>query len=1104
MNFYACVKGSYWPLTNRLLRMMKLTVFLTLWVVSQATANSLAQSITLHVKKMPLSDAMRRIQQQSGHAFFLKGKDLAHQEVQATLDNATLTEALNALLSPLALEWTMKNEIIVIRPSKAQATQVNIPIQKPLVVQQQMISGRVMDLDGKPLVGVTVLVKGTTIGTSTDNQGNYQCNAPAGNQTLVFSLLGYETLQVATNNRPVINATLTPSVSDLDEVVVVGYGTARRRDLTGSVASVKADEISQLPSNNVLQALSGRASGVYVAQNTGSPGSAISVRIRGANSIKGSNEPLYVVDGFPYSGSPGLLNNADIESIEILKDASATAIYGSRGANGVVLITTKSGKAGKVKVDYDGYLGNQSLRKKLDLMNAHEYALFYNEQATNDGLAPHFTDEEVAAFGQGTDWQDVIFRTAPIISNTVTISGGSEKTKFSVSGSNLKQDGIIVGSDYVRNSLRINLRSDISSKLRFDVSGILSRINQNKKDSGKGNRGNSLISAALSGYPTMGLYNEDGSYTNLTEAYTWGSNVIKNPLNFLNEQSDKSVSDQVLANASLSYEPVKGLVFKTLMGVENADTRTDQYTTTKFVNSTGSATIETPRVNSVLSENTVNFQKDFGKHSLNALAGFTYQDYTATDFKTSGSGFISDNQETYDIGAAATQGIPSSSYSKWSLMSYLARVNYAFDNRFLATVSFRTDGSSRYSEGQKWGYFPSAALAWRLSEEPFIKQMAAISDLKLRVGYGETGNTAIAPYYTLNQLVSSQVVFADALTPAYSPSDRLAGPLKWETTAQTDFGIDLGLLDNRFTLTADFYIKNTRDLLNNVTLPASQGYTFTVRNIGKIQNKGIDLNLGAQVFKGTFNWQLNGNIAFNRNKVVELYGGNDILGEVTGAALSDNINILREGYALGSFYGYVEDGYDENGYIKYMDYNENGSRDQGDKRIIGNPNPDFTYGLSSNMSYKNFEFSFFIQGSQGNDIYNLSAQGQGYDYGQALNMLREVYTNHWTPATPDAKYPVIKTNSQAQMSDRFVEDGSFLRLKNVQFAYRLPADKWKLNWLSDAQIYISAQNLLTLTNYSWYDPEVNAYGSSNSIRLGIDHYVYPTAKTFTLGIRASF
>jgi TonB-linked SusC/RagA family outer membrane protein len=1082
---------------------MKLTVFITLLSVFQVVAGSFAQTITLKAKNIPLAQVMRGIQKQSGHPFFLNGKDLADKRVEADFKNAPLDEAMTVLLKPLSLEWTLKDGTIVIKPR--QSNDGRLFESKFGETQTRRVVGRVIDEQGKPIERVTVLVKGTSVASSTDAQGNYQINLSGGGSVLVFTILGFETIEKAVGSQTAINVTMKESVSDLDEVVVVGYGTQRKRDLTGAVASIKSEEISQIPAPNMIQSLAGRASGVYVSQNTGSPGSPVSVRIRGTNSIKGSNEPLYVVDGFPYSGSPLLLNNADIESVEILKDASATAIYGSRGANGVVLITTKSGKSGKVKVDYDGYVGIQSLRKKLDFMNATEYANFYNEQAANDGLAPHFTAEEIASFGEGTDWQDVVFRSAPIISNTITISGGNDKTRFSVSGGNFNQKGIIVGSDYMRNSLRVNLNSDISDKLKFDFSGILSRFDENRKESEKGNRGSTLISAALSGYPTMGLYNADGSYTNLTEAYTWGSNVMVNPLNFLYQESDKTKSNNILANFSLSYEPIKGLVFKTLGGIENGDSRTDYYRTTRFINSTGQARIQTPKNTSVLSENTVNYRKDFGKHNINALAGFTYQNYVSTTFAASGTGFISDNQETYDIGAAATQNVPSSSYTKWSLISYLARVNYSFDNRFLATISFRTDGSSRYSEGQKWGYFPSAALAWRLSEEAFIKRIPAISDLKVRIGYGETGNTAIDPYFTLNQLISSQVVFGDALVPAYSPSDRLAGPLKWETTAQTDVGIDLGLFDNRLSLAADFYVKNTRDLLNNVTLPASQGYKYTVQNVGKIRNRGIDLNVTGDVFReGDFKWQLGGNISFNRNKVVELYGGNDILGALLGAASIDNINILREGYPLGSFYGYVEEGYDANGYIVYKDFNGNGSRDQGDKQIIGNPNPDFTYGFTSSMSYKGFDLSIFLQGSKGNDIYSLSAQGQGYDYGQALNMLREVYTDHWTPTNTNAKYPIIKTNSQAQVSDRFVEDGSFLRVKNIQLAYNLPTDKWQLNWLSSGQLYISAQNLFTITNYSWYDPEVNSYGGTNSIEQGIDHYVYPTAKTLTFGIKASF
>lgn len=755
-------------------------------------------------------------------------------------------------------------------------------------------------------------------------------------------------------------------------------------------------------------------------------------------------------------------------------------------------------------VDYDGYYGMQTLRKKLDLMNATEYANFYNEQAVNDKVNPRFTQDQINGFGEGTDWQESIFQRAPMMNNSVTVSGGTEKTRFSLAASNFNQDGIVIGSEYVRNSLRLNLNSEISKMFKFDVSAILTRVNEERKNLDRGNRGGSLLSAALSGYPTVGLYNPDGTYTKLAEAYTWGSNVIINPLNFIYQYKDVTRSNRVLTNTSLSFEPIKGLIFKTLAGIENTDDRNDIYRTTKFVNSTGFASVSTPSVTSLLSENTVNYQKTLGKHTFSALAGFTYQDYVSTSLLASGNGFISDNQETYDIGAAATQGVPASYYTKWALLSYLSRVNYNYNDKLLATISFRADGSSRYSEGQKWGYFPSVALAYRLSQESFIKQYEVISDLKLRVGYGETGNTAINPYYTLNQLASGQVIFGDALTTSYAPGTRLAGPLKWETTTQTDVGLDLGILNNRLSFTLDLYVKNTRDLLNNVSLPSSLGYAYTVQNIGKIQNKGIDMSVSADVLTNEFNWQLGGNFSINRNKVIKLNNGSDILGETIGAALSDNANILREGYPLGSFYGYVEKGYDQNGLIAYEDFNNNGIRDAGDKRIIGNPNPKFTYGLTSNMSYKNFDLSIFIQGTQGNDIYNLSAQGQNYDYGQGLNMLKEVYYDHWTPTNVNAKYPVIKALSQAQMSNRFIEDGSFLRLKNVQVTYNLPLEKWKIKGLTKGQIYVSGQNLLTVTNYSWYDPEVNSYGSSNSIVQGVDHYVYPTAKTVTFGVRASF
>ncbi|SHH89718.1 TonB-linked outer membrane protein, SusC/RagA family [Chryseolinea serpens] len=1076
---------------------------------ADGNAQVLERKVSVRLENVSLREALQKIESVSDVKFLYQPQIIAASEkVNLTFTDERLADVLKKLLDPLAIRFESEGNQIVLMKQPRGALEVEPGPQDNKQPFEVQISGTITDDLGQPLPGVNILVKGTTLGTTSDAEGKFSLSVADENSVLVFTFIGFLSQEVQVGQRTNLSVQMMPDVTSLSEIVVVGYGEIKKSDVTGSLSSVKGEELNAYPSNNMMQSLSGRATGVQVSQTTGAPGASISVRVRGTNSVQGSNEPLYVVDGFPYSSNPTLLNNSDIESIEILKDASATAIYGSRGANGVVLITTKRGKAGKTTVDYDGYYGFQKIRKKIDMMNAQEYAQFYNEQAANDGLAPHFTQDQINGFGKGTDWQDVALRTAPIQNHSITVNGGGESTKFSISGSNFNQSGIIIGSDYVRNSLRANISTDISKKFKLDLSTILSRIDSDRKNSGKGNRGGSLISAMLSGYPTFSPYNADGTYTNLSTAYSWGSNVITNPLNFIEQQSDFIRSNKVLANGAVTYKVLDGLSIKISGGIENTDDRNDLYTTKKYVNSTGSATINTQQATSVLNENTISYVKEFNNHSISAVAGFTYQNYKATQLNTSASGFVSDVQQSYDIGAGATQGVPFSSFTEWTLLSYLARVNYGFKGKYLATVSFRADGSSRYTDGQKWGSFPSASLAWRVSEEEFMQNIRVISNLKLRGGYGETGSTAIDPYSTLNQLTSGKAVFGDALTTYYAPTNRLAGPLKWETTAQTDIGLDLGLFQNRVNFSADFYVKNTRDLLNTVPLASSLGYSYTIQNVGKTQNKGIELALGGVALEGPFRWDLSANISFNRNKVVKLYGGNDVLGApIDISVVNDNINILREGQPIGSFFGYVEKGYDNTGRIVYEDFNGNGTRDIGDKRIIGNPNPNFVYGFNSTMSYKNFELNIFIQGTQGNDIFNLSAVNQTLDYGQALNMPRDVYENHWTPENPTAKYPVISRTSQTQVSNRFVEDGSYLRVKNIQLSYNLPVSVLELHWLRKAQIYVSGQNLLTLTGYSWYDPEVNSYGGvsgANSIQLGIDHYSYPTAKTMTVGLRLGF
>ncbi|HLT07042.1 MAG TPA: TonB-dependent receptor [Cyclobacteriaceae bacterium] len=978
--------------------------------------------------------------------------------------------------------------------------------QETSSLSSNTIRGTVTANNGEPLIGVNIIVEGTDNGTVTDEKGTYSLSVSQGS-TIVFSFLGFQSQRVTIDDQQTIDVVLEEEVSALDEVVVIGYGTQRRSDLTGSVAQVGAREINEFPATNVLQSLSGRAAGVQVSPTTGAPGAGLNVRIRGTNSIQGSNEPLYVVDGFPIFGSnPTLLNNTDIESIEVLKDASATAIYGSRGANGVVLITTRQGVSGETRVDLDLSYGQQELRHKLNLMNAEEYARLYNIQAANDNIAPYFSQEEITRFGQGFDWQDFVFREAPMQTATINVNGGSDNTQFSVSGSYFGQDGIIKGSDYDRYSFRTNVNQKVSEKFRVTLSSTFSHLKTSRRDSDGGARGNSLIGAAISAAPTLSPYNGDGSYTVLANAYPFVAPDIINPINFINEQSHVIKANLVLANAAVHYNPIPDLTIKISGGIENRDDRTDSYTSTNFINSNGAATVSTSQFRSLLNENTITYSKTFNeKHDFSAVAGVTLQNFRTTFLSGSGSGYLSDISESHDLGAAENPGIPTSGYNESVLLSYLGRLNYSFNKKYLFTISFRSDGSSKYSEGNKWGYFPSGAVAWRLSEENFLKNNRTISDLKIRASWGKTGSQAIDAYATLNQLMSGKTVFGQELYTTFAPGTRLPGDLKWETTEQTDFGLDLGLFNNRILLTADYYIKNTSDLLNTVTLPSTLGFTTTIQNVGEVQNKGFELGVDANVLNGNFKWDVVGNFSLNRNKVVKLSNGEDILGAfVDVIALRDNINILREGRPIGQFWGYVEDGYDENGRIKYQDLNNDGAISAEDKTYIGDPNPKYMYGLNSIMSFKNFDLTLFFQGMYGNDIFNLSSVSSTMDYSSGVNMPKEVLEDHWSPTNTDAKYPVISRNTSIMVSDRYVEDGSYLRLKNIQIAYNFPVQNLGIDWLYQLQVYVSGQNLWTSTNYSWWDPEVNSRGGANSTAQGIDHYSYPTSKTYTLGIRAGF
>ncbi|GAA4785921.1 TonB-dependent receptor [Olivibacter ginsenosidimutans] len=972
---------------------------------------------------------------------------------------------------------------------------------------QQVITGAVTSAaDGTPLIGVSVRVSGTSIGTSTNAAGHFQISARKG-ATLVFSYIGYISQDTLVGDSAVINIHLAAD-NALDEVVVVGYGTQRRSELTGSVSTVKGEQISAQAVRSPLQALSGVTPGVEVLQNSGQPGAALSVRVRGGNSLLGSNEPLYVIDGFPISGSLEQLNPNDILSLDVLKDASATAIYGSRGANGVVMITTKKGSATGTKIEYNAYYGWQSVYKKLDLLSAHDYAVLANERAANDGEIPYFTDDEIASFGEGTDWQDEIFSTQPIQNHSLLIAGGNEKTKFSISGNYLNQDGIILNSYYKQLQLRNTIDHELFKGWNVSLNTIINQGKSNILKSDNTERGSGVLSGALVAPPTLDVYNEDGTYSNI-KAYAFSPDIAENPVMTALERTDLTTKKSLLTNGALTGNITKDLVFRSAVGLEYQNNRGDYYSPRMFqVSATGDATLSYGEVLNVVNENTLTYTKQLNDdHQIKVLAGLTNQKTTEQGVTTGATGFALDVLEDLALQTGNTPKTPTSFRTEYSVLSYLGRINYAYKDKLLLTASMRADGSSRFGKSNKWGYFPSVAAAWRISSEEFWNNLSeTVNDFKLRASWGKTGNTSVLPYQSLNILTGLPVVFDDNIAVGYAPSNLQPNPeLKWETTSQYDLGIDVGLWNGRMNLVADYYYKKTNDLLTSSPVPLSTGYLTQAMNVGSVENKGFEASLsGAIIEKTDFSWNMGINLSINRNKVLSLKDGADIFGTTLGLPVGLPVSLVREGYPVGVFYGYLEDGLTADGAINFVDLDQSGSITATDRTIIGDPNPDYTIGLNSTVSYKNFSLSFLINSVQGNDIFNYTYTNIADGFSFGINQIQDVMGNYWTAENPNqqATYPKISKNTKYLASDRYVYDGSYIRMKNIQLAYTFKNLKINTLSLANSQVYISAQNLFTITDYPNYSPEVNTVGGG--ISRGIDQYGYPDARTFLVGVRLKF
>ena len=1001
--------------------------------------------------------------------------------------------------------------------------------------QDQTVSGTVESEDEGPLPGVNVLVKGTTTGTVTDLDGNYRITVPGNESVLVFSSIGYSPEEVTVGTQSTIDVLMLPDIQSLSEVVVIGYGTQERRDLTGAVSSVNAEDFKNMAMTSVEQGLQGRVAGVNVVQQSGQPGAGMQVQIRGIGSI-GNSEPLYVIDGIPVINDNGAtgenkfnalstINPNNIESIEILKDASAAAIYGARAANGVVLITTKRGKAGEATISLDAYTGIQEPWRLLELTDINGYKEISDELTDNAGLPRVVALQQEEELVNKTDWQDEMFGTAPINSVNLSVSGGSEKARFSVSGNYMNQEGIIRETDFDRFSLRVNTDFE-NGRFKFGESLAFSRTQANDLTTN--------FFAIIHYPPNRPVFdpeNVKGSSGPNPSLYS-GNRIIdeqdaNNPVGEAELFTDRTTRFRVIGSIYGEYEIIEGLKYKLSLGGDFIYGNRYQYTPPyKFGDRRAQpfATISDRNAYSLspLIENTLNYSKTFGEHNLGLLIGYTRQTYQERVANASGRNTVNSVVRVLD----GVNDVPnvSGNLNEFALVSYLGRLTYSFSDRYLLTANIRRDGSSRFSPGNKFGIFPSASVGWRVSEEGFMEGVSLISDLKLRGSWGQTGFQEIGNYTfqtsldnTVNYLFNGQVATGVAQR-NLAPSS-----LQWETSTQTDIGIDLGLLDNRILITADYYIKETNDILVPVPPTLSTGVNNSpTLNAGSVRNKGLEFAATYRKSSGDFQYSISGNFATLDNEVLSLGGGQPI---ISGGVNVTRVTRIIEGFPIGHFYGYEMDGIfqdqsqvdahanqpnAEPGDIRFVDQNGDGEINTEDKVYLGDPIPDLTYGLTFDASYKGFDVNLFLQGVEGIELY------YGYRY-FAEGMLRpfnyEKRTlNRWTgPGTSNEIPRAIGGDpaNNTRESSRFIGDGSFLRCRNLTLGYTVPFNTLESigGFIANARIYATAQNLFTLTEYEGYDPEIGSQNDNPdqaSRGRGIDGGQFPQARTYMLGIQVTF
>lgn len=1010
----------------------------------------------------------------------------------------------------------------------------NIPVSYAQSPDKMTVSGCVKDAAGDFLIGATVQVKGISGGTITDIDGNYILKDVPRTATLVFSYVGMQNKEVPVNGKSTINVTLLDDALQLEQVVVIGYGSVKKSDVTGSVTSVKTEALKEIPANSVEGLLQGRAAGLQVINSSQNPGAGATVRIRGGSSLRGSNAPLVVVDGFPLGDAGDLkqINPSDIVNMEILKDASASAIYGSRGANGVIMITTKRAKTGTTNITVRQQITLSQFDTKLDLWRDPVLmASLNNESRINGGLDPLYVgkvsstgvyypsvEELQTTWTTNTRWDDLVFRDTPVSNNTTaTISSSNDRTVFNLSANFYTDNGMYIKDDYTKGGYNLSVDHNIYDNFKVRFSNILSRGVRNA------NGGLSYWRNPI--YP---VYDENGDY------YLTNASDFSHPMAITDLQKNETKSLDVISSVALEWQLFPFLKLTSQLNYKFGKSVSDRYYPKKYTEagefSNGQAEIKNWEGHNLVSETFANFQKKFDKHDIGAMVGYSYEYYMSRSSGLTGKDFVNEALGNENMGA----GNPEKNeiwngYSDNKLVSGMFRLNYVYDNKYLLTLTARADGSSKFGKNNKWAMFPSGAVSWKAHEESFIKNLNVFDELKFRFSYGISGNQGISPYQTLSRYGTDKYYndgsWATTIGPGYVSG--WTGPgwiyrvwsgipnpdLKWETTAQADFGIDMAFLNRRLRVSFDYYDKQTSDLLRERNLALSSGYDKMWVNDGKIQNRGFEVTVDADILQ-TKDWQLSGTLIYsrNRNKVKDL--GNTLesglvtdpmtgmLFEYSGNSLEqyrDYTNILAIGQPVNVFYGYKVDGivqtlnegidaglsgdYANPGEFKYMNLNGDSEISEADKTIIGDPNPDFTASLALNLSWKKFDVSVFFNGVFGQDVLNTKAFGE-----PSNSPLR------WTPDNPTNKYPSLRDGRQVKISDWWIEDGSFLRVQNLNIGYTF--DLPKKSFLSKARIYMNASNLYTFTKFKGYDPEVGLDGVYSG--------GYPRLRKWTFGLDLTF